>query len=106
LHLKLNKLLRARSSAREREFIDLGDPDEEQLKAERKSCSTSAAFTLRPSNTPRPLARGCFDRSVAAGQTVRIWEQLEPSENSWSRAARDCYRSSPRLRRVWGSGQS
>src|SRR5438445_4489780 len=35
LHLKLDELLRAQVGAREREFMDLEDLDEEQLKAER-----------------------------------------------------------------------
>ena len=35
LHLKLDELLRAQSGAREREFMDLEDRDEEELKAER-----------------------------------------------------------------------
>ena len=36
LHLKLDELLRAQRGAREREFMDLEDQNEEQLKAERK----------------------------------------------------------------------
>ncbi|MDQ3810800.1 MAG: low affinity iron permease family protein [Chloroflexota bacterium] len=72
VHLKLDELLRAQHGAREREFIDLEDRDEAQLKAERGKlfeecgvCSSaeehkehgSPAWRRRHAHSRRPARR-------------------------------------------------
>src|ERR671933_1602194 len=48
LHLKLDELLRAQRGAREREFMDLEDQNEEQLKAERKKLFAESGVRASP----------------------------------------------------------
>jgi low affinity Fe/Cu permease len=48
LHLKLDELLRAQVGAREREFMDLEDLDEEQLKAERNKLFAECGVCASP----------------------------------------------------------
>src|SRR5881409_3108701 len=48
LHLKLDELIRAQVGAREREFMDLEDRDEEQLKAERKKLFAECGVCASP----------------------------------------------------------
>src|SRR5438105_7021899 len=48
LHLKLDELLRAQIGAREREFMDLEDLDEEQLKAERNKLFAECGVCASP----------------------------------------------------------
>jgi low affinity Fe/Cu permease len=48
LHLKLDELLRAQVGAREREFMDLEDLDEEQLKAERNKLFAECGACASP----------------------------------------------------------
>jgi low affinity Fe/Cu permease len=48
LHLKLDELLRAQTGAREREFLDLEDRDEAQLKAERQKLFAECGVCASP----------------------------------------------------------
>ena len=54
LHLKLDELLRAQRGAREREFMDLEDQNEEQLKAERKKLFAESGVRASPEEQAQP----------------------------------------------------
>ena len=56
LHLKLDELLRAQQGAREHEFMDLEDHDEEQLKAEREKLFAECGICSSPEEHARHLA--------------------------------------------------
>ena len=70
LHLKLDELLRAQVGAREREFMDLEDRDEEQLKAERKKLFAECGVCSSPEEHARNVDRppSLPDRARPAGR--------------------------------------
>jgi low affinity Fe/Cu permease len=70
VHLKLDELLRAQSGAREREFMDLEDLDEQQLEAERTKLFSECGVCSTPEQHARHVG-SIRDRHLSRSGSAR-----------------------------------